>query len=126
MSLRSPLSRVLGSGSAKEGTDHWWLQRLTALALLLLGPWFLVTFARLDGYSEPEMVAWVGSPFNSIMLILMSVTLAWHSMLGIQIVIEDYVHSPGVKVVSIIVSKFGHVFLGVVAVVAILKVMLGS
>jgi len=126
MSLRSPLSRVLGSGSAKEGTDHWWMQRITAIALLILGLWFLISIASLEGYSETDMHTWVASPFNAIMLLLMSITLAWHSMLGIQIVIEDYIHGPGLKVVSIILSKFVHVFLGVAAVVAILKVLLGG
>jgi len=126
MSLRSPLSRVLGSGSAKEGTDHWWMQRVTAIALLILGLWFLISIASLEGYSETDMHTWVASPFNAIMLLLMSITLAWHSMLGIQIVIEDYIHGPGLKVVSIILSKFVHVFLGVAAVVAILKVLLGG
>lgn len=90
MSLRSPLSRVLGTGSAKEGTDHWWMQRVTAIALLILGPWFLISFAQLDGYSRADLHAWVGSPFNAVMLLLASLTLAWHSVLGIQIVVEDY------------------------------------
>jgi succinate dehydrogenase / fumarate reductase membrane anchor subunit len=126
MSSRSPLSRVLGSGSAKEGTDHWWMQRVTAIALLILGAWFLISLAALDTYSESDMYAWVASPFNAIMLLLASITLVWHSMLGIQIIIEDYVHGPGLKVVSIILSKFVHVFMGVAAVLAILKVVLGG
>jgi len=102
------------------------MQRVTAIALLILGLWFLISIASLEGYSETDMHTWVASPFNAIMLLLMSITLAWHSMLGIQIVIEDYIHGPGLKVVSIILSKFVHVFLGVAAVVAILKVLLGG
>jgi succinate dehydrogenase / fumarate reductase membrane anchor subunit len=126
MSLRSPLSRVLGSGSAKEGTEHWWMQRVTAIALLILGVWFLISFAGIDQYAASELHAWVASPVNAIMLLLASITLAWHSMLGVQVVIEDYVHGPGLKVVSIILSKFAHVFLGLAAVVAILKIVLGG
>ena len=125
MSLRSPLSHVLRHGSAKEGTDHWWTQRLTAIALLILGVWFLVSFAQLESYSQPELHSWVASPFNALMLLLLSITLSWHSMLGIQIIIEDYVHGPGIKVVSIILSKFVHVLLAVAAMLAILKVVLG-
>jgi len=102
------------------------MQRVTAIALLILGLWFLISFARLDSYAESDLYAWVGSPFNAIMLLLASITLAWHSMLGIQVVIEDYVHGPGIKVVSIILSKFAHVFLGLAAVLAILKVVLGG
>lgn len=126
MSLRSPLSRVLGSGSAKEGTDHWWLQRVTAIALLVLGPWFLISFAQLDGHSLAEVAAWVGDPVNAVMLLLASVTLAWHSMLGVQIVVEDYIHGPGLKVISLILNKFVHIFLCVAAVLAILKIALGG
>jgi succinate dehydrogenase / fumarate reductase membrane anchor subunit len=126
MTLRSPLSRVLGSGSAKEGTDHWWMQRVTAVALLILGPWFLFSFAGLDNYSQADIAAWVAAPANAVMLLLASITLAWHSMLGIQIIIEDYIHGPGLKVVSLILNKFAHVFLSVAAVLAILKMALGG
>jgi succinate dehydrogenase / fumarate reductase membrane anchor subunit len=126
MSLRSPLSKVLGSGSAKEGTDHWWMQRVTAIALLLLGVWFLISFAAIDIYTESALRAWVANPYNAIMLLLASITLAWHSMLGVQVVIEDYVHGPGLKVVSIILSKFVHVIVGLAAVLAILKIVLGG
>ena len=126
MSLRSPLSKVLGSGSAKEGTDHWWMQRVTAIALLFLGVWFLISFASIDSYTETALRAWVANPYNAIMLLLASITLAWHSMLGVQVVIEDYVHGPGFKVVSIILSKFVHVIVGLAAVLAILKIVLGG
>ena len=102
------------------------MQRVTAIALLILGAWFLISLGALGTYSESDIYAWAASPFNGIMLLLTSITLAWHSMLGVQIVIEDYVHGPGLKVVSIIVSKFVHVFLGVAAVLAILKVVLGG
>ena len=126
MSLRSPLSRVLGHGSAKEGTDHWWMQRVTAVALVLLGGWFLVSFAGLDGYSLEAVTGWVRRPMNAIVLLLGSVTLAYHSMLGLQVVIEDYVHGPALKVFSLILSKFVHVFLGIAAVLAVLNVALGG
>ena len=126
MSLRSPLSRVLGYGSAKEGTDHWWMQRVTAVALVLLGGWFLVSFAGLQGYSLGEVTAWVRRPMNAIVLLLGSVTLAYHSLLGIQVVIEDYVHGPALKVFSLILNKFAHAFLALAAVLAVLNVALGG
>ena len=125
MSLRSPLSRVLGSGSAREGTDHWWLQRVTAVALLILGLWFLVS-VRTGAYSENDMIAWVANPINAVMLILLTITLTWHSLLGVQVVIEDYVHGPALKVVSLLLNKFAHIFLGIAAVFAILTVSLGG
>jgi succinate dehydrogenase / fumarate reductase membrane anchor subunit len=126
MSLRSPLSRVLGSGSAKEGTDHWWHQRLSAVALLILGVAFLVSFAGIDDYSQPTLVTWVARPSNAIMLLLASLILAWHSSLGVQVVIEDYVHGPAMKLISLILNKFIHVVLGVAALLAILNVLFGG
>ena len=126
MSLRSPLSRVLGSGSAKEGTEHWWMQRVTAIALLLLGSWFLLSIRGLDSFAHANVYAWVANPVNAVMLLLLSVTLAWHSALGVQIVIEDYVHGSAVKIVSLLLSKFAHVFLGLAAVFAVLSVSLGG
>jgi len=125
MSLTSPLNRVLGFGSAKEGTGHWWQQRLTAAGLILLGLWFLISFAALDRYGQADLVTWVGNPFNAVMLILASFTLAWHSALGVQAVIEDYVHGPALKIISLVLSKFVHAFLAIAAVLAVLKVALG-
>ena len=126
MSLRSPLSRVLGSGSAKEGTDHWWHQRLTAVALLILGVSFLISFAGIEDFSQATVAAWVARPSNAILLLLLSVTLAWHSSLGVQVVIEDYIHRPGLKVISLIFNKFIHAVLAVAAVLAVLNVLFGG
>ena len=126
MSLRSPLGQVLGSGSAKDGTEHWWAQRVTAVALLILGSWFLISIMRLDSFAYDSMVDWAGRPFNSVMLLLLSLTLAWHSALGVQVVIEDYVYGPFIKVVSLLLNRFAHAFLAIAAVVAILKIALGD
>ncbi len=126
MSLRSPLSRVLGSGSAKEGTDHWWLQRVTAIALVILGLWFLLSVRSLDSYSETSLVNWMADPMTAVMLLLLTFTLVWHSLLGVQVVIEDYVHGPAIKLASLLLSKFAHIFLGIAAVFAILRVSLGG
>jgi succinate dehydrogenase / fumarate reductase membrane anchor subunit len=126
MSLRSPLGKVLGSGSAKDGTEHWWAQRVSAVALLILGSWFLYSIMRLDGFAHASVIEWVGQPFNSVMLLLLSVTLAWHSALGVQVVLEDYVRGPFLKVVSLIANRFAHVFLAIAAVVAILTITLGG
>ena len=126
MPLRSPLSWALGSGSAREGTDHWWMQRVTAVALLLLGVWFLISVRGVVSFQEADLYAWVAYPVNAVMLLLLSVTLSWHSMLGVQVVIEDYVHGPAIKVVSLVLNKFVHVFFGLAAVFAVLIVSLGG
>lgn len=115
---------MLGSGSAKEGTEHWWAQRVTAVALLILGSWFLYSLTRLDSFAHAAMLDWAGHPFNSVMLLLLSVTLAWHSALGVQVVLEDYVHGAFIKVVSLLLNRFAHVILAIVAVVAVLKIAL--
>jgi len=126
MSLRSPLGLALGSGSAKAGTEHWWAQRVTAVALLILGSWFLYSIMRLDSYSHAAMLGWAVRPWNGVMLLLLGLTLAWHSALGVQVVLEDYVHGPFIKVVSLMLNRFAHVFLAIALVVAVLKLVLGG
>ena len=126
MKLRAPLGQVLGLGTAKDGTSLWWGQRVSAIALLGLGLWFAFSLATSTGYSHAEVVAEVGHPINSILLLLLTVTMAYHSYLGIQVVIEDYVHAPGIKVLALILSRFAHVLLVTAAVFAILKIGLST
>ena len=126
MSLRTPLGRVLGLGTAREGTEHWWAQRVSAVALLLLGAWFVIAIVMLDGLDHAAAVAFVAAPWNGVLLMLLSVTLAYHSYLGVQVVVEDYVHAPGIKVVSLMLSRFAHVFVAVAAVYAIVRVGIGG
>ena len=126
MSLRTPLGRVLGLGTAKEGTSHWWGQRVSAIALMFLGPWFAYSLTTMPGFGYAEAVAHIGRPINSILLLLLSLTLAYHSYLGIQVVIEDYVHAPGVKIGALIVSRFAHIILAAAAVFAVLKIGLNA
>ncbi len=126
VSLRSPLGRVLGLGTAKDGTSHWWGQRVTAVALLFLGLWFAFVLAITPDFSHAAVLALIGRPINSILLLLLVASLAYHSYLGIQVVIEDYIHSPGIKVVTLLVSRFAHILLAVAAVFAILKIGLNA
>ena len=122
MSLRSPLGRVLGLGTAKDGTGHWWGQRVSAVALVLLGCWFAISIATMSSFDYSASVAFIGKPLNAVLLVLLTVTMAYHSFLGLQVVIEDYVHSAGLKVTALIASRFAHLFLAVAAVFAILKI----
>jgi len=126
MSLRTPLGRVLGLGTAKDGTGHFWHQRVSAVALALLGLWFVVALFSQGSFAHKDVVASIALPFNSILLTLFCVTLAYHSYLGVQVVIEDYVHAAGLKIVSLLFSRFAHVFVAVVSVYAILKIGLGT
>ena len=126
MSLRSPLGRVLGLGTAKDGTSHWWGQRISGAALVLLGLWFAVSLATLPSLGYVEVVAFVSELPNPALLTLLCVTMAYHSHLGVQVVIEDYVHGHGLKLASLVLSRFAHVFFAVVGVFAILKIGIGS
>jgi succinate dehydrogenase / fumarate reductase membrane anchor subunit len=126
VNLRSPLRSVLGSGSAKEGTGHWWAQRVTAAALIILGGWFLLALTHSTAVDQGTVNLWIARPWNSVMLLLLGVTLAYHSSLGMQVVIEDYVHGPFVKVVSLILNKFFHAAIAMAAVFAVLKIAFGA
>ena len=126
MSLRTPLGRVLGLGTAKDGTSHWWGQRVSAVALLLLGLWFAGWLADTPDLGHAAVVAEIGRPANSILLLLLVVTLAYHSYLGIQVVIEDYVHAAGLKLAALLLSRFAHILLAAAAVFAILKIGLNA
>ena len=126
MSLRSPLGKVLGSGSAKEGTDHWWMQRVTSVALIVLGLWFIATVGFLSDFSLLTVQQFIADPWNAVWLVLLGATLAYHSSLGVQVVIEDYVHGPFLKVVALLLNKFTHIVVAAAATVAVLKIAFGS
>ncbi len=125
MSLRTPLGNVLGLGSAKDGTGHFWSQRLSGMGLLILGLWFVYSILAMPGFDHADALAFIGAPLNGVMLLLLVVTTAYHSSLGVQVVIEDYVHGHGLKLASLILSRFVHTFVAVAAVYAIIKIGLG-
>jgi succinate dehydrogenase / fumarate reductase membrane anchor subunit len=125
-SMRTPLARVRGLGSAKEGVHHWWAQRLTAIALVPLALWFVVSVAGLAGMDHAEAVAWISSPAVTVLLVLLAAATFWHAQLGVQVVIEDYVHNEAVKLVSLIAVKFAAVLLTVATVVAVLRLAFGG
>jgi succinate dehydrogenase / fumarate reductase membrane anchor subunit len=116
---------VLGLGTATGAAEHWWMQRLTAVALVPLGLWFAIELALLPDFSYESVLAWVHRPYSSVMLILFVLATAYHSYLGVRVVIEDYVPGKGPKVVAIMGSAFAHASLTIVAVFAILKVAFG-
>jgi len=126
MELRSTLGRVRGLGSAKEGVTHWWAQRTTALALVPLSLWFAASVIGLAGADYTAVVAWFKSPFNATLMILLIGATFYHAVLGLQVVLEDYVHHEGRKLASILIVKGLAGALGLLAVVAILKLAFGS
>ena len=126
MSLRSPLGRVLGLGSAKDGAHHWWMQRLSSVALTLLSLWFVAALLSLGRLDYSSLEAWMSRPVNASLLALTLVTVTYHSALGVQVVLEDYVSHKAGKVVTLIANQFLHFALGAIGVFSILRVAFGS
>jgi succinate dehydrogenase / fumarate reductase membrane anchor subunit len=126
MSLVTPLNRVLGLGTAKGAAEHWWYQRLTAVALVPLALWFAVGLATLPDFSYAAVAGWVHRPVTSILLILFVGAAAYHSFLGVQVVVEDYVTGKGSRAAALMASAFAHTGLTVAAVFSVLKIAFGS
>jgi succinate dehydrogenase / fumarate reductase, membrane anchor subunit len=124
--LRSPLGRARGYGSAKEGVQHFWAQRVSAVALVPLSVWFVFSVAQLDAASFGAVKHWVSAPSVAVMLVLFIATLFYHSMLGVQVVVEDYVAGEGRKLVTLLLLKFAHAGAAAAGIFAVLKLALGA
>jgi succinate dehydrogenase / fumarate reductase, membrane anchor subunit len=125
-SLRSPLGTVAGLGSAKSGVHHWWLQRLTSIALVPLTIWFTVSLASLQSLDHVTVIAWMAQSWTALLLVLLVLVATYHSQLGLRVVVEDYVHNTGLRTVTLVTLTFVHAFLAVAGVFAILKVAFGG
>ncbi len=126
MSLQTPLGRVRGLGSAGNGVHHWWLQRLTSLALVPLAVWLLVSLLTLPALDFVTLVSWMAGLWTASLLTLFVLIASWHSSLGIQVILEDYVHDAGLKALTLVVSGFAHAVLAAVGVFAVLRIAFGS
>ena len=121
---RNPMKIARGLGSAKSGVEHWWVQRLTAAALVLLGVWFVVLVLRLLHADYATARAVVASPLNALLLIIFVLTMFWHAVLGLQVVVEDYVHTRWKEVVLLVAIKFLAVLGALAGVLAVLRIAL--
>ncbi|MEW9623461.1 succinate dehydrogenase, hydrophobic membrane anchor protein [Rhodanobacter geophilus] len=124
--LRNPLKRARGFGSAQSGTAHWWTQRVTAAALILLGLWFVATVLCLLHADYATARAAVAKPWNALLLILFVITMFWHAVLGLQVVVEDYVHTRWKEVVLLVAIKFLAVLCALAGVLSVLRIALGA
>ena len=126
MSLSSPLRQVLGWGPAHSGVHHWWAQRLSSIALVPLSVWFVVSLICLPGLDHATVVAWMGQSWTALLLSLFVLVAAWHSNLGLQVIIEDYVHGAGSRTLLLVLVRFLHAFTAAAGVFAVLKVCFGG
>ena len=126
MSFRTPLGRVRGLGSAKEGTHHWWAQRLTAIALVPLTVWFVVSILMLVGADRVAIAEWLGNPVTAGLLVMLILAAFHHAQLGLQVVIEDYVHTEAWKIGLILFAKFAALLFGGIAIISVLKLAFGA
>lgn len=124
--MRTPLKVARGNGSSHSGVHHWWVQRVTAIALIPLSIWFLFVLAGLVGSAAgySGVLAAIGQPVHAVLLILLSVLIFWHGALGLQVIIEDYVHTRWLEVTLQIALRFGAVLGALACIMAILSVWL--
>ena len=125
MSLQTPLARARGLGTAKKGVQHWWWQRLTAVVLVPLCLWFIGTIVTMQASNYSTVINWIQSPLVSGLLVFLIAALFYHTQLGLQVVIEDYVHSEWIKITALVAAQFLMVLLALTAVIAVLKIALG-
>ena len=125
MSLKSPLGRVLGLGAA-GGSQHWWLQRLSSIALVPLTAWFVIALLRLPDLGWATVHGWLARPPSSVLLLLLVPTLVHHSWVGVGVVVEDYVPGRRAKTLTLLALEFLHFVVGAAAVFAVLRIAFGT
>jgi succinate dehydrogenase membrane anchor subunit len=123
--MRSPLGRAIGLGSAKEGVEHWLVQRITAVALVPLALWFVAALIGLVGADFDTVQGWVGRPLPAVLLVLLLIATFYHASLGLQVVIEDYIHAELPRIGLVILVRLACVALAVAGIVAVLSLALG-
>lgn len=119
--MLTPLARARGLGSAKSGARHWWVQRVSAVALLPFTLWFLASFARLLGADHAAFANWLGAPLNATLMIMFVIVMFYHAMLGLQTIAEDYLHDDRVRVPVLVGLPVIHLLLSVASIVAIIR-----
>jgi succinate dehydrogenase / fumarate reductase membrane anchor subunit len=126
MSMVNPLARARGHGSAKDGVHHWYAQRASAILLLFLVGWLVYSMFTLAGTGHAEAVEFLSNPLNAAFLVVLLVALFYHAMLGLQIVIEDYVHQPTVEVVLLLLTRAGAYIGMAIGIIHVLKLAIGA
>ena len=123
--MRSPLGRALELGSAKDGVKQWWVERVTAVALVPLTVWFVASIVVHTGNDYATLIAWLRTPIATILMVLLLIALFYHTALGLQVVIEDYIHS-GMKIPALLGMRFGCFALAAAGILAMLRIAFRS
>ena len=126
MKMETPIGRVRGLGSARSGAHHWWLERLTSVSTLILFVWLLFSLLRLPALDHGAVTTWLASPIAAVPMLLLIVSTFWHLKLGMQVVIEDYVHEEGLKLFTITLLNFLTIAGGALAFFSVLKIAFGG
>ena len=124
MDFRTPLAKVRGLGAAHTGVSHWWMQRITAIALIPLSLWMVAYLKLLSSANYEQVLAWLNQPLNSLAAILWIIAVFYHAALGLQVVIEDYVHTESVKITAIWVVKLSCFVLAIATMIAVFRIMI--
>jgi succinate dehydrogenase / fumarate reductase membrane anchor subunit len=124
--METPLAKVRGLGASGEGAHHWWLERSTSVSTLLLLVWLAVSLVRLPSLDRSTLVEWLSSPLGAVPMLLLVVSAFWHSKLGLQVFVEDYVHDEGSKLFWILVINFLAVLGAALAMFAVLAIAFGG
>lgn len=119
--MRSPLGRARGMGSAKSGSHHWWAQRMTAIALLPLALYFVLSVLLLEGASQADMLRYMGEPWNGALFLALVIALFYHLHLGLQTVIEDYIRTERTRLFAMLAMRAGVGFFGLLAFLSVIK-----
>ena len=122
MKQETPLHRVQGLGAAHSGTGHFWHQRMTAVALVPLGLWFAFVVLGLVGASEASVLAFLAAPWNAILMAALVIVMLYHMMLGLQVVIDDYVHAPGMKIFLMLLMRAFAIAVGAASLFALIHI----
>jgi succinate dehydrogenase / fumarate reductase, membrane anchor subunit len=126
MAYRTPIGKVRGLGTARSGLQHWKMQRLTAIANVLLVLWFMFSAMALSGSGYEQVRAWLGSPVTASLVVLLIISTFYHARLGLQVVVEDYVHHEGARIASLVAIALIVLALAVACIVAVLTVAVGG
>lgn len=118
---RSPMNRAIGLGSARKGVGHWWAERTMAIALVPLTLWLVVSLVTLSGRDYTSVVAWLRMPISMVCMVLLLVALFYHMALGLQVIVEDYVHSAA-RFPALIAIRFGCFALATTGIAAVLRI----